>query len=171
MPIEADPFKFWNDYVSVLAPDHAHRTANPDAFAFGDSVELANELADLVLCGKKRATASLAIEFTSLNEALPKIGDVSIILRGDRRPVAIIERTGVREVAFESVDDAFAATEGEGDGSLAYWRAAHMEYFTRVCTRLGGRFDAKTTVLCQTFRVVWPKTIASSQLHSGGMRA
>ncbi|MGH8747255.1 MAG: ASCH domain-containing protein [Burkholderiales bacterium] len=160
MPFETDACKsFWRDYLSDLAPDHAHRTVIPDAFAFGDSAELANELAALVLCGKKRATASLAIEFTLVNEALPRAGDVSIVLRGDQKPVAIIERTDVKEVAFESVDDAFAAAEGEGDGSLAYWRAAHTDYFTRVCARSGGRFHAKTQVLCQTFEVIWPKPI------------
>jgi len=148
---------FWNDYLSSLPPDHPHRSVRPDAFAFGDSAGLADELAELVLCGRKRATASLGIEFTSLNEALPKSGDVSIILQGDRKPVAIIERTDVKTVAFESVDDAFAATEGEGDGSLAYWRAAHTEYFTRVCARLGGSFDGKTQVICQTFKLVWPQ--------------
>ena len=147
---------YWTGYLSRLRPAHPHRSATPDAFAFGDSVELADELAKLVVRGQKRATASLAVEFTSLNEALPKAGDVSILLRADHEPVAIIERTSVKAVPFESVDAAFAATEGEGDGSLAYWRAAHTEYFTRVCARLGGSFDAKTEVLCQTFTRVWP---------------
>jgi len=149
--------RFWDEYLANLAPDHPHRAVSPDAFAFGDSAGLADELAELVLRGRKRATASLAVEFSSLNEALPKIGDVSIILQGDRKPVAIIERTDVKSVAFESVDDAFAATEGEGDGNLAYWRAAHTEYFARVCARLDSKFDARTQVLCQTFKVVWPE--------------
>jgi uncharacterized protein YhfF len=148
---------FWIEYLARLAQDHPHRAANPDAFGFGDTPELANDLAELVLGGRKRATTSLAIEFTALNDPLPKAGDVSIVLRGDLEPVAIIERTEVKTVPFGTVDAAFAAIEGEGDGSLAYWRAAHIEYFTGVCARLGGRFDDATPVLCQTFTVVWPR--------------
>jgi uncharacterized protein YhfF len=148
---------FWIEYLAPLASNHRHRAAKPDAFAFGDSAELANALADLVLRGRKRATTSLAIEFTSFNDPLPKVGDVSIILRGHLEPVAIIERTEVNTVPFGTVDAAFAAVEGEGDGSLAYWRAAHIEYFTGVCARLGGRFDDETPVICQKFELVWPR--------------
>ena len=61
------------------------------------------------------------------------------------------------DVLTQVVGSAYAAIEGEGDGSLAYWRAAHIEYFTGVCARLGGRFDDATPVLCQTFTVVWPR--------------
>ncbi|MFL6621110.1 MAG: ASCH domain-containing protein [Sulfurifustis sp.] len=147
---------FWKDYLSQLPSGHPHRDANPDAFAFGSVGALADELAALVLSGKKRATTSLAIEFTSVDEPLPQVGSLSIILRGDLTPVAIIERTDVRTVLFDEVDEAYAATEGEGDGSLVYWRAAHTEYFTGVCERLGARFDHKTPVICQIFRVVWP---------------
>jgi uncharacterized protein YhfF len=145
----------WQAYVSQLSPDHPHRQATPDAFGFGGEPDLADELAGLMLSGHKRATTSLAIEFTSLNEPLPNVGDVSIILRGDGVPVAIIERTQVTTRPFETVDEAFAAIEGEGDGSLAYWREAHTEYFTGVCAGLGGHFDMQTLVLCQVFRVVW----------------
>lgn len=148
---------FWIEYLARLTFDHQHRTSKPDAFAFGDTVEMANALASLVLRGRKRATTSLAIEFTALNEPLPKAGDVSIVLRGDLEPVAIIERIDVQRIRFGAVDAAFAAIEGEGDGSLAYWRAAHIEYFTGVCARLGGSFDDQTPVLCQTFAVVWPR--------------
>jgi uncharacterized protein YhfF len=145
----------WEEYLRGLPQTHAHQRIKPDAFAFGDSEALANELADLVLIGRKRATASLAVEFTSLNEPIPRAGDVSIILRGDGTPVAIVERTDVQTVPFQAVNEVFAATEGEGDGTLAYWRAAHTEYFNAVCMRLGGKLSATTPVLCQTFRVLW----------------
>lgn len=145
----------WAAYLRDLEPEHPHRHLKPDAFGFGGEAELADELAALVLAGKKQATTSLPVEFTSLHEPLPRAGDLSIIVRGNGRPVAIIERTRVTSVPFETVDEAYAAVEGEGDGSLGYWRAAHVDYFTSVCERLGGSFDAHTLVLCQVFRVVW----------------
>jgi uncharacterized protein YhfF len=152
------PTSFWQRYLDSLPAAHPHRGARPDAFAFGDSAPLADELAALVLAGRKRATASLAVEFTALGDPLPAAGDLSIVLRGDQTPVAIIERTEVREVPFRAVDEAFAAREGEGDGTLAGWREAHREYFTRVCARLGGAFGEDTPVLCQGFRLLWPQS-------------
>lgn len=111
----------------------------------------------LVLAGRKRATTSLAVEFTSLGEELPRVGDLSIIIRGDGAPAALIERTVVDTKPFREVDEHFAAVEGEGDGSLAYWRRAHRDYFTGVCEREGGTFTDDTPVICQVFRVIWPR--------------
>jgi uncharacterized protein YhfF len=146
---------FWRRYVGTLAAGHLHRQARPDVFAFGDSPSLADELAALVVAGRKRATASLPVEFTSEGLPLPVAGDVSIVTRGDGSPVAIIELVEVRHIPFQSVDAAFAAEEGEGDGSLAFWQAAHREYFSRVAARIGGEFSATSHVICQRFRLLW----------------
>jgi uncharacterized protein YhfF len=142
-------------YRDGLTGPRAHHRIKPDTYAFGDSKKLADELAQLVVAGEKRATASLAVEFTSVNEPLPRTGDVSIVLCGDGNPVAIIECTDLKTVPFQSVDVAFAAMKGEGDKSLTYWREVNTEYFPRVCNRLGGTFAATTPVLCQTIRLLW----------------
>ena len=147
----------WSAYLASVPPEHPHRTHKPTAFAFGGEPALADELDALVIAGSKRATTSLAVEYTSLNLPPPSVGDLSIILAGDGLPCAIIERTQVTTVAFDEVDAEYAAVEGEGDGSLAFWRAAHERYFTGVCARLGEHFDARTPVLCQVFQVVWVK--------------
>jgi uncharacterized protein YhfF len=147
---------YWATFVASLTADDPRKTARPDAFGFGGEGKLADELAALVLAGKKRATASLPTEYTSLGEARPQAGDLSIILNGAGDPVAIIERTAVDLVPFHAVDAAFAAQEREGDGSLAYWRQAHTWYFSRVCEKLGGSLEDTTLVLCQRFTVVWP---------------
>lgn len=57
---------------------------------------------------------------------------------------------------FGAVDEALAAQEGEGDGSLAYWRDDRASYFGVVCARSGGTLKKSTPVLCQRFRLVWP---------------
>ncbi|MFL4973017.1 MAG: ASCH domain-containing protein, partial [Microvirga sp.] len=44
---------------------------------------------------------------------------------------------------------AFAFDEGEGDRTLAYWRAAHECYFTRL-----GQFAPDMLLCCERFRVV-----------------
>jgi uncharacterized protein YhfF len=144
----------WHAYLAHLRADHPHRTARVTAFSFGDSAALADELAALVVSGQKRATASLPVQFESEGVAPPASGDVSIVTRGDGTPVAIIGTTDVRLVPFGQVDAEFAATEGEGDGSLAYWRDAHTEFFGRVVARLGGRLDDATLVVCERFRLL-----------------
>jgi uncharacterized protein YhfF len=158
MPVDSARCKaYWAEFLRSLAEGDPRRVAQPDAFGFGGEGAIADELSALVLAGRKRATASLPVEYTSLGEPLPKTGDLSIILDGKGDPVAIIERTAVDLVPFQSVDEEFANCEGEGDGSLGYWREAHTWYFNGVCARLGGTLEQSTPVLCQRFRLVWPR--------------
>ena len=46
-------------------------------------------------------------------------------------------------------------TRGEGDGSLAYWCAAHRAYFNGVYARLGGEVDETIPVICPSFLLLW----------------
>lgn len=109
---------FWRRYLAELPDEHPHHSATPDAFGFCDERDLAAELAELVLAGRKRATTSLPSEYVALGERLPRVGDLSIVVHGDGRPAALIEFTKVDSVPFGEVDAAYAAVEGEGDGSL-----------------------------------------------------
>lgn len=150
---------FWRAYRADLPAQHPHvqLSTRPVAFGFCEQVpELVEELAQLVVAGRKRATTSLAIEFTSVGEALPKGGDLSIVVGREGSPYALIELKQVETVAFDAVDAAYAAIEGEGDATLETWRRDHLWYFSDVCQRLGGSFDGDTPVLCQVFRVLWP---------------
>ena len=55
---------------------------------------------------------------------IPKAGDLSVVTRWDGQPVCVIETTRVEIHPSDEGDADSAATEGEGDGSLAYWREA-----------------------------------------------
>ena len=61
---------------------------------------------------------------------------------------------------IESVDDAFARDEGEGDGSRAGWLAGHRRYFTRTCAARGETFTEDHDVIFERFRVVLPPDVA-----------
>jgi uncharacterized protein YhfF len=130
-------------------------TSSPyEAFAFGDSETLAAELTDLVLQGKKTATASLVWTYESRATRAPRAGDLSIVTTWSGLPVCIIETTTAEVVLFAQVGATFAAMEGEGDRSLESWRSNHTAFFTRECARIGRAFDTTAPVLCEQFRVV-----------------
>jgi uncharacterized protein YhfF len=126
------------------------------AFAFGDSAEMADELALLVLHGPKRATASLVQEFGAEDAPLPRAGDRCVVLSGDGRPLAIVCTTEVRVGPLSSVDDRFAWDEGEGDRTRAWWLEAHTRFFTRQCAAMGLAFSDDTGVVFERFELVWP---------------
>ena len=119
--------------------------ADLDGFAFGDSPELADELLELVRMGKKTATCWAASE--GLKGAA--VGKRWIAKDGRGRPRAVLETVELTRRRLEEVDESFAHDEGEGDRSLAYWRAAHMRYFTRL-----GRFSQDMDLYCERFRLV-----------------
>jgi uncharacterized protein YhfF len=55
------------------------------------------------------------------------------------------------------VDERSAFEEGEGDRSLAYWRAAHERYFRRRAQASGGQeFQPGMLLVCERFRKVYP---------------
>ncbi|WP_010248741.1 ASCH domain-containing protein [Acetivibrio cellulolyticus] len=115
----------------------------------------ANSLLDLVIAGKKKATASSPWVFEYDNEPLPKVGDYSIITNWDGIPKAIIRTKNIEILPFKEVTETFAAKEGEGDQSLDFWRKAHKDYFTYECLRIGKQFTEDIPVLCEEFDLVF----------------
>jgi uncharacterized protein YhfF len=144
---------FWQSFVQSQAEDPTPRFF--DAFHFDDNERSANELAQLVLAGRKRATASLVWSFEAASIPLPKGGDLSVVMNWANTPLCIIETQRVDVVAFDEVSEEFAATEGEGDGSLQYWQQAHWNYFRRECQRIGRIREPQMPVACERFEVVF----------------
>jgi uncharacterized protein YhfF len=121
---------------------------------FGDSPELSRELVDLIRDGRKRAGTSLLWAHEHEDEPLPEVGDVDIVVDHEGEPAAVTRVVRVQVVPFEQVDAAYAALEGEGDGSLAHWRAAHWHFFGRECARMGRAPTEDMPVVCCVFEVL-----------------
>ncbi len=126
-----------------------------ESFHFDDNEPSANELANLVLAGVKRATAGLAWSFEAAGKSPPKSGDLSIVTDWTGQPLCVIETVAVEILPFEEVSEEFAAAEGEGDGSLSSWRRAHWAYFGRECARIGREASATMPVVCERFSVIY----------------
>lgn len=124
---------------------------------FGDGAALAQELAELVLRGPKRATAGLLWEAEGDPNAMPVLGGYSVVTDGNGGEPLLVLRTAQVEIRpFAEVDADFAAAEGEGDGSLDYWRAAHWNYFSRRCEVLGRIPSEDMPVILERFDLVYP---------------
>ena len=153
MNIPAHIASFWQSFVQVQAEDPTPRFF--EAFHFDDNERSADQLALLVLAGTKRATAGLVWSFEAASVPLPKAGDLSVVTNWAKSPLCVIETKRVDLVAYDQVSAEFAATEGEGDSSLQYWREAHWAYFGRECQRIGRVRDPKMPVVCERFEVVF----------------
>jgi len=115
-----------------------------ETFSFGDNPSLADELASLVLAGRKTATCWAAEQ-----GLLTEVGKRMVMLDGTGGPRAVIETVELTHRRFPEVDAPFAYDEGEGDRTLAYWRGAHETYFSRL-----GQFAPDMRLWCERFRIV-----------------
>ena len=114
------------------------------SFAFGDGPALADELAALVVAGRKCATVMLPDD-----PDRPVLSQKSLVLDGCGEPVCVIETIELFLRRFDEIDEAFAFEEGEDDRTLASWREGHEKYFRRL-----GVFSPDMTLLCERFRLV-----------------
>lgn len=153
MPIPSNIASFWNAFTAAVSGVDDARFY--EAFSFGDDESMANELAELVLRGTKRATTAAVWTFDAEGKRLPAPGDLSVVTNGSGQPLCIIETRAVDVMPFHAVKPEFAAVEGEGDGSLAFWQSVHRDFFTRECVRAGRSFTDDMLVACERFDVVY----------------
>ncbi len=153
MNIPAHIAPFWQSFVRTRTVDPTPRFF--EAFHFDDNERSANALARLVLAGAKRASAGLVWSFENALVPLPRVGDLSVVTDWAKTPLCVIETQRVDIVPYDEVSAEFAATEGEGDGSLRYWRDVHWAYFGRECQRIGRVSGPKMPVVCERFEVAF----------------
>jgi uncharacterized protein YhfF len=144
---------FWQEFLASTKNYMEPRFY--ESFYFADTEAVANELGALVLPGVKRATAALVWGLEAQGKSPPKPQDLSIVTNWSGKPLCVIETVETEVVAFEEVTDEFAATEGEGDKTLEYWRRVHWAHFSRECQQIGREPTAQMPVLCERFKVVY----------------
>jgi uncharacterized protein YhfF len=121
---------------------------------------LRDTLVAAILSGEKTATSALAVGFEHDNEPMPTEGErLAVVDSADRR-VAVIELTEVRVVRLADVDLRHAIDEGEGDESVAQWRANHERFWhsPEIRAELGANFtvDDDTMLVAQRFLLARP---------------
>lgn len=145
---------------SVIALWERYRLTNPQvaldpppAEHFCDNEEGADNCASLIITGRKRATASALMEYELSGNPIPEPGKLVIVTDWFGEAKALIRTKRVTIYRFADVPASFAALEGEGDGSLAWWRDEHRSFWNRTATGTGGVQD-DLAVVCEEFEVL-----------------
>lgn len=143
--------ELWRRYREIASDAPAEI---PAVFHFCDNREDADICADLVVQGRKRATACSLAEVELAGQPVPQPGDLAIVTDWDGRARAVIRTKTVEIRAFIEVDADFATEEGEGDLTLNWWRTAHRAYFERVLAGSRHKADDGLLIACERFEVV-----------------
>ena len=120
---------------------------------------LRDRLLAAILSGAKTSTSSLVLGYACQNEPLPAVGQLSAVVDSQNRRVAAIEVTDVRVVRLADVDLQHVLDEGEGDTSVAQWRAGHERFWhgTEARAELGDpefMVNDDTLIVAERFRLV-----------------
>ncbi|WP_409929068.1 ASCH domain-containing protein [Sphingomonas sp. BAUL-RG-20F-R05-02] len=124
----------------------------PVAEHFCDNEIDANTCADLICSELKRATASALVSYQDAGEPLPKPGKLLIVTNWIGEARALIRTHRVMVYRFADVPATFAELEGEGDGTLAWWRATHRAFWER--TLIDHVVDDDLRVVCEEFALL-----------------
>lgn len=146
----------WQEFLDSGHAPPELANAPVSAWHFCDQPVDADLCADLVLQGKKIATAPALWELQARGEQLPRVGDHHVVTTWNGIARCVIRTESVDVVPFNEVSETHAAAEGEGDGSLAAWQASHWAYYTRVLAGTGFDPVNDMPIVCERFMVVHP---------------
>ena len=142
--------EFWQLFLTKSNKDIA--TKYLESFHFEFTEKLANELLELVLSGKKKATSSRWDSESS--ETMPQVGDYSIVTDWDGNPRCIIETTAVTVLPFNEITFDICKREGEDD-NLESWQKGHRNFFSEDGKISGYEFSETMLVLFEDFEMVF----------------
>lgn len=143
---------YWQRFLRETGRDPAQRYA--ECFHFDITEQWANALLELVLAGKKRATASSLYYFENNGLPQPKPGDCAIVTDWAGTPRCVIETTAVTVLPFREVTWDICRREGEDD-NLESWQQGHVRFFSAEGESEGYTFTWDMPVVFEDFAVVY----------------
>jgi uncharacterized protein YhfF len=135
-----------------------------EAWSFGHTSEMADELLALVLSGKKTGTSSLHLLYELEQETLPQAGSYSVLLDGADQAQAIICTKVVDILPYSQVSEVHGYLEGEGDRNLSYWRSVHQPFFERELREYQITFSEDLLLVYELFEIVFRKSKETERL-------
>ena len=146
---------YWQKFISSLPEDSPYRAQTYLAEGWGDSPQMADELGALIAQGTKTASCSSIWEWEAEGKPIPGDDLITIVLDGRGEPLCIVETIETIIRKYNEVGEDLARAEGEGDLSLAFWREAHRNFFSRTLPKIGREFSEEMPLLCERFRVIY----------------
>lgn len=146
-------------YLSSLPDELATKYTSFSADCFCADEYNANVCVDLILKGEKTATCSLDIWYSEQGETMPEVGHLMVVTNWDGKPMCIVETTSVSKCRYSEVTADFAASEGEGDKTLSWWKKAHWNFFSKECEELNTSPSEQMLLVLERFKLVYPQKI------------
>jgi uncharacterized protein YhfF len=141
---------FWNKFIDSNASLEYQRNYKLDAWSFGNTSAMADELSSLVMEGKKTATCSLHRAYKGEEIEIPRVGVYSILCDGNELPLCIVYLTDTFITKYNEVTQKHAFEEGEGDRTLSHWKIVHFNFFKGY-----EGFTEEDELICERFKVVY----------------
>ncbi len=123
--------QYLETYLGTLPAESRSKYTSFSAEYFCADEYNANLCAQLILHGEKRASCSMDYWYSHEGEKMPEVGHLQVVTGRQGNPVCIVEITSVSRCKYSDVPESFAEEEGEGDKSLAWWRKAHWNFFSK----------------------------------------
>ena len=140
--------QYWITFLNETNRDK--NTKCFECFFFGSNKKSADELLQLVLCGKKKATTSSLLAL----ENMPQVNDLSIVTDFEGNPQCVIQTRSVRTMLFSDMTFALAFLEGE-DENLLSWQRNHTSYFKWDASQKGYEFNLDMPIVFEEFTVLY----------------
>lgn len=152
-----DTTAFWQQACEAegLDPAAPHHAGSFSAPGGGYDETFNEDLATLVRDGQKRGTTHMTLEFEHRAIPFREIGHYWVVTTTSGTPFCVVRITNVAIVPYEDVTPEFAASEGEGDLSLAFWQGAHIDYFKDQCRQWGYEWQDSQPVVCENFELIY----------------
>jgi len=151
--------RYQEQFLSSLLSETGNQSRFVEPVAFGLTPQHATEISKLVLDGVKTATGSLLWSYQADGRALPRLGDIWVVIDGNSNPVCIAQTLDVKVIPFNEVLEDYARWGGEGDCSLQSWRRMYWKYIVVECQRIGREPTAGVPMIMEGFKVVYSQPL------------
>jgi uncharacterized protein YhfF len=146
--------QYWQKYLVTIP--NANRPIDPTIEgSYAGNVDCTDKLLELYLTGKKTAGSSLAEDFISNGEPIPKVGNYWILLDSKNQPSCILRTERVVLNKFTAVPPEISVAEGEGDLTLEYWQKSHQKYFSPFLQDFGITDINEAIIVTEFFALIY----------------
>lgn len=152
--IDKSVSEMWNNYIESN-PEFKDEEI-PESDFFHNNREDANQLAELTLNGKKKASSGLYTLYKQYEVDLPKVGTKQIITDFDGKAQVIIENRSVDTIPFNKISEKYAELDmGTDIEPLEKWKKAHWDFFEGFLKESGEKPTEEMLIVCVRFDTIW----------------